>query len=90
MLPIDPGVHATYQNFVFTNLHKYYPDPNAFSKATWDIIERFWNLDLFYSDDLLHSKYSIFGPNPRTPSCMHRSYLLSSDFKIHSLTGLLS
>lgn len=86
MLPVNPGGHAAYQNFVITNLRKYYPDPNAFSTATWDIIERFWNLDLSYSDELLRSKYSVFGPKSRTPSCMHRSYLLSIDFKIHSLT----
>ena len=31
-------------------------------------------------------KYSKFGPAPRTPSCMQRSYLLSIDFKVTSLT----
>ena len=86
MLPVNPGGHAAYQDFVVTNLRKYYPDPDAFSRVTWDIIERFWNLDLSYTDELLRSKYSVFGPKPRTPSCMQRSYLLSIDFKIHSLT----
>ena len=86
MLPVNPGGHAAYQNFVTVNLRKYYPDPNALSPATWDIIERFWNLDLSYTDQLLRSKYSVFGPKPRTPSCMQRSYLLSIDFKVHSLT----
>ena len=80
MLPVNPGGHAAYQNFVVTNLRKYYPDPNAFSPATWDIIERFWNLDLSYTDELLRSKYSVFGPKPRTLSCMQRSYLQSIDF----------
>ena len=83
LLPVNPGGHAAYQNFVVTNLRKYYPDPDAFSRATWDIIERFWNLDLSYTDELLRSKYSVFGPKPRTPSCMQRSYLLSIDFKVH-------
>ena len=55
MLPVNPGGHAAYQNFVVTNLRKYYPDPDAFSRATWDIIERFWNLDLSYTDELLRS-----------------------------------
>ena len=32
------------------------------------------------------NKYSVFGPAPRTPSCMQRSYLLSLDFKVTSLT----
>lgn len=68
--PVNLGGHAAYQNFVVTNLRKYYPDPDAFSRATWDIIERFWNLDLSYTDELLRSKYSVFGPKPRTPSCM--------------------
>lgn len=86
MLPVNPGGHAAYQNFVVTNLRKYYPNPNAISRVTWDIIKRFWNLDLSYTDELLRSKYSVFGPKPRTPSCMQHSYLLSIHFKIHSLT----
>ena len=86
MLPVNSGGHAAYQNFVVENLRKYYPDPLVFSKSTWDIIERFWNLDLSYTDELLRSKYSVFGPRPRTPSCMQRSYLLSIDFKVSSIT----
>lgn len=86
MLPVNPGGHATYQNFVAVNLRKYYPNPDTISRATWDIIERFWNLDLSYTDELLRSKYLVFVPKPRTPSCMQCSYLLSIDFKIHSLT----
>lgn len=86
MLPVNSGGHAAYQNFVVENLRKYYPDPDVFSKSTWDIIERFWNLDLAYTDELLRHKYPIFGPKPRTPSCMQRSYLLSIDFKVSSLT----
>lgn len=37
-------------------------------------------------DDLLRSRYFVFGPKPkpRTPSCMQRSYLLSIDFKVDS------
>ena len=34
----------------------------------------------------MRSKYSVFGPALRTPSCMQRSYLLSIDFKVTSLT----
>ena len=34
----------------------------------------------------MQSKYSKYGPAPRTPSCMQRSYLLSIDFKVSSLT----
>ena len=86
MLPVNAGGHTAYQNFVTENLRKYYPDPEAISLSTWDIIERFWALDLSYTDELLRNKYSVLGPKPRTPSCMQRSYLLSIDFKVDSLT----
>ena len=86
MLPVNCGSHADYQNFVVTNLRKYYPNPDALAPSIWDIIERFWNLDLSYTDELLKDTYSKFGPVPRTPSCMQRSYLLSIDFKVTSLT----
>lgn len=67
MLPVNSGGHTAYQTFVLENLRKYYPDPTVFAKSTWDIIERFWNLDLSYTDELLRGKYSVFGPKPRTP-----------------------
>ena len=86
MLPVNTGGHSTYQNFVVENLRKYYPKPDSISRSTWDIIDRFWNLDLSYTDELMRSRYSVFGPKPRTPSCMQRSYLLSIDFKVTSLT----
>lgn len=50
MLPVNCGSHADYQNFVVTNLRKYYPNPNALARSTWDIIERFWNLDLSFTE----------------------------------------
>lgn len=87
MLPVNCGSHADYQNFVAANLRKYYPNPDALARSTWDIIERFWNLDLSDTDVLLADKYSKFGPAPRTPSCMQRSYLLSIDFKVSSITS---
>ena len=86
MLPVNCGSHSDYQNFVVENLRKYYPNPDSIACSTWDIIDRFWNLDLSYTDEKLKSTYSVFGPEPRTPSCMHRSYLLSLDFKVTSLT----
>ena len=55
---------------------------NVLARSTWDIIERFWNLDLSFTDTFMADKYSKFGPAPRTPSCMQRSYLLSIDFKV--------
>ena len=86
MLPVNCGSHADYQNFVVENLRKYYPDPNALTRSTWNIIERFWHLDLSDTNVLLADKYSKFGPAPRIPSCMQRSYLLSIDFKVSSIT----
>ena len=86
MLPVNSGGHSAYQHFVTENLNKYYPNPDSIPCSTWDIIERFWNLDLSYTDELLRCKYSVLGPKPRTPSCMQRSYLLSIDFKINSIT----
>lgn len=86
MLPVNCGSHSDYQNFVATNLRKYYPNPDSIARSTWDIIDRFWNLDLSYTDEKLRIRYSVFGPKLRTPSCMHRSYLLSLDFKVTSLT----
>jgi hypothetical protein len=80
MLPVNSGGHSAYQDFVVTNLRKYYPEPDKVARSTWDIIDRFWNLDLSFTDELMQSKYSVFGPKPRNPSCMQRSILLSIDF----------
>lgn len=86
MLPVNCGSHSDYQYFVVENLRKYYPNPDSIARSTWDIIDRFWNLVLSYTDEKLKCTYSVFGPKPRTPSSMHRSYLLSLDFKVTSLT----
>lgn len=86
LLPVNPGGHSAYQNFVVENLRKYYPDPDSIPRSVWDIIDRFFNLDLSYTDEKLKNRYSVFGPKPRTPSSMHRSYLLSIDFKVTSIT----
>ena len=87
MLPVFSGGHSAYQNFVLDNLRKYYPDPDSIPRSTWEIIDHFWNLDLSFTDEFLKDKYSKFGPKPRTPSCMQRSYLLSIAFKVTSLTA---
>ena len=88
MLPVNCSSHADYQNFVTDNLRKYYPNPDALAPSTWDIIERFWSLDLSYTDELMRDKYSKSGPAPRSPSCMQRSYLLSIDFKVTPINPL--
>ena len=53
MLPVNCGSHADYQNFVVKNLRKYYPNPDAVARSTWDIIECFWTLDLSESVKLI-------------------------------------
>ena len=73
MLPVNCGSHADYQNLVVTNLRKYYPNPDALARSTWSIIERFWNLDLSFTDTFLATKYLKFGPAPRTPSRIRKN-----------------
>ena len=77
MKPINTGGHAAYQNRVLIQLRKYYPDADvAFDSSTWDVLEQFWGLDLSSVDQIMLDRYSVFGPKPRLPSDMLRSYLL--------------
>jgi len=87
MLSFDPSGHAAYQDHVLVNFCKYYPDPSSRPKSTWDILKRFFVLNLDNSDILLKDRYSAFKPKLRLPSCTLRSYLLSSKFNITSVTG---
>jgi hypothetical protein len=86
MLPVNPGGHAAYQGHVLENLRKYYPDLSSIPKSSWDILEHYFALNLENTDLLLKNRYSVFGPMPRLPSCMLRSYLLSFEFNITSVT----
>jgi len=85
LLPVNCGNHFDYQNFVVTNLSKYYPNPDSFARSTWNIIEQFLNLDLSDTDILMADKYSKSNPVLVTPYCIQYSYLLSIDFKVSSL-----
>ena len=49
----NSGGHAVCQDYVAANLRKYYPDPDSLPHSTWDIIERFWNLNLSFDAGLL-------------------------------------
>ena len=76
---------------VLTQFRKYYPDADtALDSATWEVMELFWNLDLSPVDQLMQDRYSVFGPQPRLPSDMLRSYLLSMKSKVPSLTSWAS
>ena len=85
--PFNSGGHAAYQERVLTQLRKYYPDAaSSLPSSTWDIMKKFWTLDLSEVDTILCDRYSDFGPAPRLPSDMLRSLLLSVEVKITSYT----
>lgn len=85
--PINIGGHSAYQNRVLTQFRKYYPNAaNSLPDSTWQILEKFWPLDLSVVDTLMQDRYSVFGPEPRLPSDMLRALLVSVEFKITSYT----
>lgn len=86
MLPVNPGGHAAYQDTFVSEFLKHYPDPFALPKSTWDYIVQFWHLDLSATDSIMRDCYSVYGPPPRLPSCMLRSYLLALKLKVTSIT----
>ncbi|MCD8110483.1 MAG: hypothetical protein LUE14_10370 [Clostridiales bacterium] len=87
MKPINSGDHAAYQDYLLTQLRKYYPDaPTSLSSSSWEILEKFWNLDFSDVDSIMRDRYSDFGPASRLPSDMLRSILLSVECKIASYT----
>ena len=91
MKPVNIGGHSAYQDRVLTQLRKYYPNAaTSLSSSTWQILDKFWNLDLSQVDALMQDRYSVFGPEPRLPSDMLRAILVSVAFKITSYTKLAS
>ena len=86
MLPSNPGGHSAYQKFVLDSFREYYPDYDSLPLSSRTIIEHFWHLDLSLVDEQMKHKYSIFGPEPRLPSCMLRSMLVALEFKVISYT----
>lgn len=86
MKPVNIGGHSAYQDRVLTQLRKYYPNAASLSSSIWQIIDKFWNLNLSQVDELMKDRYSVFGPEPRLPSDMLRAILVSAAFKITSYT----
>ena len=86
LLPTNPGGHAAYQDTFVSDFLKFYPNPFVLPKSTWDYIVQFWYLDLSLTDSIMQECYSVFGPEPRLPSCMLRSYLLALKLKVTSIT----
>ena len=91
MKPVNIGGHSAYQERVLTQLRKYYPNAaTSLSPSTWQILDKFWNLDLSKIDELMQDRYSVFGPEPRLPSDMLRAILVSVAFKITSYTRFVA
>jgi len=90
LLPVNSAGHTGYQNFIVSQLCQHFPDPDTIPKDSWDIIERLWLTDLSSVDKLMESQYSVYGPQPRLPSDMLRSYLASILFGIPSITKWVS
>lgn len=90
MLPVTSGGHTAYQDTFVTDFLKFYPDPFSLSRDTWETIIEFWHLDLSFTDSLMSQRYSRLGPQPRLPSSMLRSYLLSIKLKVTSITKWVS
>ena len=85
--PVNIGGHPAYQKLVLTQLRKYYPNAaTSLPDSTWQILEKFWSLDLSAVDTLMQDRYSVFGPEPRLPSDMLRAILVSVEFKLTSYT----
>lgn len=87
MLPVNYGGHTAYQNTFVSDFLNLFPDPFAVPKQTWDIIVKFWYLDLCETDTIMQEFYPLTGkPATRFPSCLLRSYLLSIVMKVDSIT----
>lgn len=87
MLPVNYGGHTAYQNTFVSDFLNLFPDPFAVPKQTWDIIVKFWYLDLCETDTIMQEFYPLTGkPATRFPSCLLRSYLLSIVLGVTSIT----
>lgn len=87
MLPVNLGGHSAYQNTFVVEFLKLFPDPFVIPKDTWDIIVKFWYLDLSQTYIIMQDYYSLRGkPASRFPSCLLRSYLLSIALNVTSIT----
>jgi hypothetical protein len=78
MLLVNAGGPTAYQNTFVSEFLALYPNPFAIPKETWDVIVKFWYLDLSEFDTIMLDYYPFLGkPASRFPSCLLRSYLLS-------------
>ena len=60
MKPINIGGHSAYQERVLTQLRKYYPNAaTSLSPSSWQILDKFWNLDLSKKDVLIVINFQL-------------------------------
>lgn len=84
MLLINSGGHSAYQNTFVSAFLALFPNPFTVPKETWDLIVKFWYLDLSETDTIMMDYYPKSGKAAkRLPSCLLRSYLLSSLSDVH-------
>lgn len=87
MLPVNIGGHTAYQNTFVSEFLKLYPNPYVLPRSTWDVIIKFWYLDLSETDSILAPFYPSSGKAVSSfPSYMFRSYLLSIKLNVSSIT----
>ena len=87
MLPVNTGGHSAYQQTFISAFLSLFPNPFVVPKATWDLIVKFWYLDLSETDTIMLNYYPKSGkPVKRLPSSLLRSYLLSIKLHITSIT----
>ncbi len=86
MKPDITGAHAIFQAHVLNYLREHYPGLSGLSQSKSELVAKFYYLDLSEVDRIMMDRYSVFGPRPRLPSCMLRSYLLSIELGVDSVT----
>ena len=85
MLPVNYGGHTAYQDTFVSEFLSLFPDPFVVPKQIWDIIVKFWYLDLSETDTIMQEFYSPLGkPASRFPSCLLRSYLYAKESLSHA------
>ncbi|MDR3258091.1 MAG: hypothetical protein LBT51_00565 [Fusobacteriaceae bacterium] len=87
MLPVNSDGHPGYQKFLKKQIFNIFPIPSQIPDKFALIFLQFYNLDLSDTDFIMQKCYSKFGSNPRLPSLMLRSYLLSIKLQFHSIVN---
>lgn len=64
MLPVNYGGHAACQDTFVSAFLELFPDPFAVPKQTWDIIVKFWYLNLSETDTIMQEFYFLLGVFP--------------------------